>query len=246
MKKEKRIKTRGLSLLYLNFIFQKTTWIVFILSLILMCIGIYFASNPWMLQSDYLLAPEGFHLYYSTQALIILQIFNSIILSSIIICTVIHSIQFDSLFVSYIPRRSICINKFIAIVIVCFFLCFFEMILFTGVAMLQYSKYIVTPELLYSFGYLFLSVMFEAILSMVATTFLPIVFVPMLVLFISIILKMLCNNYSQAQDALSGFIPILSISPNTNYICMQNAWVSVIWIILLVILLNSMYNIKDL
>lgn len=246
MKREKKIRTRGLAFLYLSFIFQKTTWIVFIISLLLMSIGLYFCSNPWMLQSDYILAKDNFHLYYSTQGIIILQIFNSIIISSVIICAVIHSMQFDSLFVSYVPRRTICISKCIALAIICFVLCFYEMVLFTGIAMMQYSKYIISTELLYSFGYLFISILFEAILSMVVTTFVPVVFIPMLVLFVSIILKMLCNNSLQISEALSGFIPILTIDNKTSCFYMQNAWVTVIWVILLVILLNSMYNIKDL
>lgn len=230
--------------LYMCLIFQKATIIILAISFILMTLGIILFSNPQLKEADYISAINEIHTSYFQQSILLIQIFNIIIITSVVISINISSSSFDLFFISYSPRYKICLAKLISIILFSLLIVMLEMILLYTVAYIRYDKLIFIKEMFISNIFIFVSLIFEALLSLALSTFASSIFVPMMVLFISVIIKVIINNYNKINEFISLFYPVMDL--NQNYIIvMDNFLVICIWIILLFFLYVSIYNVKE-
>ena len=97
MRKEKSSNLINLIKLYLSYLFQKTTIIIFSISLLLIFLIILYISNLDLDINLYLQVYDDIHLNYFTQSFFIIQLFNSIIIATITISLTINSTTFDTL-----------------------------------------------------------------------------------------------------------------------------------------------------
>ena len=241
MKKNNIIK---LTSLYLNFTFQKVTIIIFSLSLILMTIFMFIISNPWITNEEYLLNYEGFHDNYFRLSLLIIEIFNGIIIASFIITLIINANSFDLLFISNNRRIYLSISKIITLVLILFALSLFEFIILNVVALTKYSLYKININSILILLFIFLSMIFEAGLSILLTTLVNSIFIPMIVLFVGIIIRLLSSSFPKIEEITSNMFPIINISGND--IIFNSYLVTPILSILFYIIYVFYYNIKDL
>ncbi len=241
MKKNNIIK---LSSLYLNFSFQKVTIIVFSLSLILMTTFMFIISNPWITNEEYLLNYEGFHDNYFRLSLLIIEIFNGIIIASFIITLIINANSFDFLFISNNKRMYLSISKIITLLLILFALTLFEFIILNVVALARYSLYKININSILILLFIFLSMIFEAGLSMLLTTLVNSIFIPMIILFVGIIIRLLSSSFPKIEEITSKIFPIINISGTD--IIFNSYLATPILSILFYIIYVFYYNIKDL
>jgi len=241
MKKNNIIK---LSSLYLNFSFQKVTIIIFSLSLILMTTFMFIISNPWITNEEYLLNYEGFHDNYFRLSLLIIEIFNGIIIASFIITLIINANSFDFLFISNNKRMYLSISKIITLLLILFALTLFEFIILNVVALARYSLYKININSILILLFIFLSMIFEAGLSMLLTTLVNSIFIPMIILFVGIIIRLLSSSFPKIEEITSKIFPIINISGTD--IIFNSYLVTPILSILFYIIYVFYYNIKDL
>ncbi len=244
MKKEKNTSLINLIKLYLGFLFQKATLIIFSISLLFIFIIILYISNIDLDMNVYLLSYEDIHFNYFTQAFFIIQLFNSVMIATITISLTINSNTFDTLFISHTSRIRICASKILCSAIVLFLLNLYEIILIMVIPLIRYPMFKLTSDMYLSFIYLFLSTLVETIISFLISTALPYIFIPMIYMFISIVIKLLSNNITDFKEVISKVIPMVSISYKKIY-C-DALVLAPIWIILFMLLYISVYCIKDL
>ena len=242
--KKKNYNLMSLTSLYLNYIFQKTTLIVLGLSLILMTVILLLIANPSLSNTDYLMGYKDIHNSYFEQGLFVIQVFNSIIVTTVVITIIINSISFDSLFVSYVPRYIICLSKIFAIFIIIFGIILFEVIVLYLIPLLKYDLYKTDLGDFKLIGYLLLITFFELMVEVFISTLIPTMFAPMTFLFIFIVMKSIIHSMNKVKNIISAFIPVIETS-NSSFTS-DGIIVGLIWIILLSILYISVYNVKDL
>ncbi|MBE6137579.1 MAG: hypothetical protein E7176_04205 [Erysipelotrichaceae bacterium] len=245
MLRKEKYKYSGLQAIYFNYIFQKSIFVVFLISIILMSIFVVLSSNPWLDRLDYIKYPNDFHLMYFTQASLIIQIFNSIIVATLVISTVIQANSFDTLFLSYIPRKKIALYKILNVSIILFLLCLYELVLFIGVGMLVYPSFVPIAMSYIGFMNIIVVMMFEFSVCIVFTTILPIVFIPMCSLFIFIVIKLLSNNYRMVMDIISKIMPVVKLNSSSMTFETSNPILSIIWVLLLIVIYVNIYSLKD-
>ena len=244
MKKEKSFKLNNLIKLYLSFLFQKTTIIIFSISLLLI-LGIeIYLSNPNMNPNDYLQGYKEIHLNFFTQSFFILQLFNSIIIATISISFTISANSFDTLFLSHTSRTKLCLAKLIATIIVLFILNLYEILIINIIPMINYPFYKLSIDSLLALLYLLLASATEAIISFLLSTLVSVVLIPMLFMFISVVIKLLANNFTVFKETAMKIIPIVNVS--YEGIKCDAIILVPIWIILFALLYCSIYCIKDL
>ncbi len=245
MKKRKRYSKRILCNLYFNFIISKPTVLILIIGLGLVITGLYFASNPFLDKIDYFKSSDDFHIMYLTQSIFIISVFNSILIAAISLSLANQSLKFDVLFIPNFKRKAICLCKLIAGSIFIFIICLLEFIILFLIPLIRYPYFVITLSDLTGVVYIMLLCLYEFVLNMIVITILPIVFTPMIILFLEIVVKLICNNYDKISKTLTGFIPILEVSNETIAIDMKYSYMSIIWIILYILLYFNVYNIKD-
>ena len=244
MKKEKNFSLNNLVKLYLSFLFQKTTIIIFTISLLLI-LGIeIFLCNPNINPSDYLQGYKEIHLNFFTQSFFIIQLFNSIIIATITISFTISSNSFDTLFLSHTQRTRLCLAKLLATIIVLIILNIYEILIINIIPLINYPYYKLSIDILLSFLYLLLASTTEAIISFLLSTLLSVVLIPMIFMFISVVIKLLVNNFTDFRTTIVKIIPIVNVS--YEGIKFDAIMVVPIWIILFSLLYCSIYCIKDL
>lgn len=236
-------KFLNLIILYLGYIFQKSTIIIFSFSLLLIVVFLSISSNMNYNELSYLSNPEIFHQQYFTQSLFIIQIFNSIIIATITITLILNATSFDSLFVSHTPRILICFAKICAFIIILFSIILFEVVVLFIIPTLKYTYYKPNINELKIFIYLFQTELIEFIISIAITTLLSQIFVPMIFMFISIVIKLFSNNLTDFNKAISNILPIINVSQN-SFIC-NAIFLSIIWVILIGFIYIGTYSIKD-
>ncbi|MGM9970493.1 MAG: hypothetical protein ACI35S_08885 [Anaeroplasma sp.] len=242
MKKEK--KSNSLVLLYINYIFQKTTIIILFVSLVLISFFLIISTNPWTDNNDYLLYYNEIHSSYLMFGLFIVQIFNSIIISSITISLTGLSTQFDYLFVSYTPRTMICLSKIAAMTIIFIFLTIIEVIIMFLIGLAIYTNFTISICDFKVILYLIISEMFEGVFSIFMNTLFTSIITPLIVTFLFIIERLLCNNFYKINELISKIFPIINIK-NNEFIC-ESFYTGLIWILLVLLFYITVYNIKDL
>lgn len=239
----KKYRLSSLVGLYLNYVFQKSTLIILGISLVLMSL-IVFSLTTINNEAGYLLSYNDIHIEYFKKALLVVHIFNNVIIATLVINLAINSISFDSLFLSYVPRNIICISKIIAISLIIFGLTLFEVSLIYFVPLIKFSLYKTSASDLMLILYLFLANLFVIMIEMLFTTIFQSIFVPMIVLFLSVALKILCDSIKSLKDSLSYFIPLIDFKNNQYYL--DGGIMASVVIILLGALYLSFYNSRDL
>ena len=244
MMMKKKNNTIQLVNLYINYIFSKTTIIILSISLILMTLALILISNPSLDKADYLLGYNIIHLNYFRLGILIIQVFNSVIITTIIITVIINSASFDSLFISNNPRYIICLSKLLAMFIIMILISLFEFIILYLIPLIHYPLYKPLAKEYLVIFYLLIIDFFEISLSVLLSTLVSSIFIPMAVLFISIIFKVICQSVVSFKNSISYFIPILE---EAKYgLDGEGIMVGVIWVILLIFLYFSVYNVRDL
>ena len=104
MKRKKECSIIDLSTLYLSYIFNKITLIIFLVAIIFIVLALLFLANPNLDLEEYILNPSSFHQNYFVQSLFILEIFNGIIIQTLVILLSIQSNSFDALFIGRMKR----------------------------------------------------------------------------------------------------------------------------------------------
>ena len=116
MKKRKGKQLVSLISLYLNYAFQKSTVIIFSISLVLMVLALVFIANPKFDLELYMINPSTFHESYFTKSIFVLNVFNGILISTIVILLFLLSNSFDSLFLSHIKRSFLITSKILSVI----------------------------------------------------------------------------------------------------------------------------------
>lgn len=242
--KNKNYKISSLVSLYLNYIFQKTTLIILSISLLLMAIILIILSNPSIDNINYLFSYKDIHKAFFEQAIFVINIFNGIIVTTIVISLIINSISFDNLFVSYVPRYIICISKIITAIIILALVVLFEVIILFLIPLINYDLYNLSFSEIKALFLIFEEALFELMLEITLTTIVSTLFVPMAVLFLFLIINIIIQSVPKSNNIIGSFIPILEAS--SEGLIASGIIVGIIWIILLSFLYFSVYNVKDL
>lgn len=243
MKRRDIKKIISLSSLYLNYIFQKSTIIIFSVSLALMVFAIIFIANPAYDRNQYFLSINGFHEKYFTQSLFVLGIFNGIFVATVVILLFLQSNSFDSLFLSNTKRNTLVSSKVISSFILFLLMSLFEFILLFGIPLFLYPSYKMEYTSLLTILYLFISMVFDYSISIVLVILVPTIFSPMVILFLSTIKNMVVSAFTNLKDILAEIIPILSYT--NSQIEMKSIYIIPLFSLLLLAIYYSCYNIKD-
>ncbi len=241
---QNKYKTQSLIGLYISYLFQKLTLIIFGIAIISMMIILIVLSNPWLENTNYLLSAADIHRGYFEQGIFVIQVFNSIIIATIVIQLFINSSSFDALFLSYIPRNKLCIIKLLALSIIISLLILFEVLALYLIPILRYSQYKPSIGDLMILIYLSISVIFEIVISVLLTTLFQSIFIPMVVLFLSVISKAI-SSIDKLKDILSYAIPLVRIKDTSAYLEVHTVIISLIISIIMVLLYFIIYNKKD-
>lgn len=245
MKKRKKYKISSLIYLYLDYIFQKTTLIIFIVSLILIAMILCLVANSSYNES-YINTYKEIHILFNNQSLLFIQIFNSVLVGAFVIQLGIMSESFDILFVSYVPRIIICIAKIAALSIVLFFISIFEVLMILIIGSLNFNLYTVSGYDILGILYIFISLLFECLISLSITCILSNIYIPLLILFLFIIIKISINNSIKIYEMLTSILPFIGYDRTILGISSCKLYIGIMWNILLGLTYNGLYNIKNL
>ena len=243
MKKRKRISILNLSSLYLNYIFNIVSIIIFIISLLLIILSLLFLANPNLDIKDYIINPESYHKQYFIQALLILEIFNSIIITSIVIILIKESQSFDSLFLGGNKRFDISISKIVSSSIVIILLAFFEFIILYLYPVLIFKDFKLEYNDLETLLYLILQMSFLLYFEMMLTNIIVSIFIPMTCLLLNLIKNIITSTFSNVMNLFEQFIPILKYE--NNHIELKSLYAIPMWLFLFIMSYIFIYNIKD-
>ena len=241
---KKNYKLNSLISLYISHIFQKGTIIVFLSSLLLMVTFLIIISSPWIENTTYLLSANEIHKSYLEQGIFIIQVFNSIIIALLVLQLFINSNSFDTLFISYVKRKNIVYMKLLSILTILFIIILFEIIILYLIPTLRFSLFKIELENLIIIPYLVLTLLFELSISILLSQIFQSIFMPMSVLFVSIILKAI-SSINKLKEILSFFIPIIYIDNMNAKIELKTIIVSSIIIVSSLIIQIKIYECKD-
>ena len=230
--------------LYISYIFQKGTIIILIGSLLLMTLFLVIVSNPWLPNTDYLLSYKDIHRGYLEQGIFIIQVFNSVIISAIVIQIIINSNSFDTLFISYIPRKNIVIVKLLSLLIILLALILFEVLILFIIPLFRYSMYKMEIENIIIIPYLLICITFELSISILLSIIFQSIFIPMTVLFTSVIIKVI-SSIKGIKEILSYFIPIIYIDNMNSKLDIKAMLVGILLSILFLFIYYRIYKYKD-
>ena len=240
----KKYKIRSLINLYISYIFQKGTIIVLLITLSLMSLFLVLISNPWLPNTDYLLSPTDIHRGYFEQGIFIIQVFNSVIVATLVIQMIINSNSFDTLFISYIDRKNITYIKLVTLSLVLMALILFEVLILYLVPIFRYSMYKMEIENIVIIPYLMITILFELSISMLLSILFQSIFVPMGILFTSIIIKAI-SSIANVKKIFSYFIPIIYIDKMNSVVDIKALMVGLVLSIVFVLIYIRIYKYKD-
>lgn len=233
----------SLTSLYLCLISSKITLIIFIIGFILSGLFLVFIANPMMDNMVYLASFNDIHTKYFNQSIFIIELFNSILLIAIIITLSINSNSFDSLFISYVKRNKIILSKLLALITIILVIIIFDSLILFSIPLILYQNYSLSIESLKLILFLFISLLFEGSLEIMLTTLIQSIFVPIILSFLAIVLRVMSTNYTNLNKILSKYWPIIKIE---NIVTLDSLYFILIWSLLLLILYFCIYSIKDL
>lgn len=240
---KKRRETSSLISLYFCLVFQKSTIFILFLGILLTATSLIIIANPFLDNTIYQESFSDIQKSYLTQSIFIIELFNSIILIALIIAININSSSFDFLFLSYISRTKICLSKIITIILIDFLITLINSIVLYAIPLILYDKFTFSTDLLILSCYLFLIFVFESSISLFFSTLIPSIFIPIIVSFISIIVRVLSMNFTKINKYINNYLPIIKIGKKIA--C--EAYIStLIWLFILFLLYICVYSIKDL
>lgn len=244
-KEEKRSSFIALCNLYNSFILQKSTIIILFVTLIVFGAGLYYFTNPSFLLEDYLKSKNDFHASYFSQGLFVIQVLNSIIIVSLCYNFSIKSISFDVLFLSFNSRKKLSLAKIITSAFIMLVFLLLEMLIMLTIPLIIYPSFKISIDLLLTFLYLYIIMLFEFFLSLLFTTIINVIFTPMAILFIEITIKILFNNVTAIKDNLKDFIPYISYNKVDNIFTLNSPLIVSLWVVLIMLLYIQVFSIKD-
>lgn len=244
MKKEKNHNMAKLIELYINYIFQKATIIVLIISIIFISLILFLISDPSLDLYFYQEAANEIHDNYFKQGLFIISLFNGIINVAMIITITTNSESFDKLFISYTSRRRICIAKILSYLISIIFIISLEVLILYIIPLLFYPKFVIDLEIFKTIGLLSIELMLECSVALLFVTIVSNIFVPMLVMFVFTTIRIISNNYSNILTEINNILPIIEYKDGSIF--MESIYYVPIYIILFLIIYNLIYEVKDL
>lgn len=244
MRKRKEHSLIKLIELYINYIFNRTTIIVLLISFILMILFLFVISDVKLDLSLYQQMPLEIHNNYFKQAIFILSLFNGVINTSIVITLSTNSEMFDRLFISYTTRKKICIAKLFAYLISIVLVILIEALILYFIPLMMYPSFIIDINIVFLLLYLLLQVILECVISMVLVTMVSNIFIPMIVMFIFTVFRIICNNFSIVLESMSLYFPVIEVE---NGKCMMNSVAFIpMYIVFFIIFYILIYEIKDL
>ena len=243
-KEEKRNNLKALFNLYLNYILNKKTLIAILLSLIFLSTILFFISRIEDV-TDYLINPLRYHQSYFNLALLIINMLNGIIIAFLVLNLSINSLSFDVLFIPYVKRMKLSIIKLIVIFVILFILLTFEFSIIMLIALINFKNYKITNELTLSFYYNYISLIFEALVSIGLTEIFNIIITPLFIVFAFMVIRILMNNFNNIKDILFDYIPYLIYNSKKNIFEFGNSLISIALIVAMIILYVEIYSIKD-
>ena len=92
-------------------------------------------------------------------------------------------------------------------------------------------------------SFLFMSLLFEGALQLMFSTLIQSIFIPVVISFVAIVLRVMSSNYTNLNKILCKYWPIIKIG---NIVSFDSFYFILIWSILLLILYFCIYSIKDL
>ena len=107
----------------------------------------------------------------------------------------------------------------------------FECIIINVIGLIRYKNYKLDIYGFISFLYLFLLILFEFIISFSVTELINNIFSIIIILFISVIYKIIVSNYNVIKDYTKLFIPNLSFDYKTMCLTINNPLILGIWIL---------------
>lgn len=242
MKKRER-QLLPLTSLYLCLISSKLTLIIFIIVFILSGLCLVFIANPTMDNMVYLASYNDIHMSYFNQSIFIIQLFNSVLLIAITLTLAINSNSFDSLFISYVKRTKIIVSKLLALLIIIAFIVILDSLILFLIPLILYQNYSLDLDSLRIISFLFMSLLFEGALQLMFSTLIQSIFIPVVISFVAIVLRVMSSNYTNLNKILCKYWPIIKIG---NIVSFDSFYFILIWSILLLILYFCIYSIKDL
>ena len=88
-----------------------------------------------------------------------------------------------------------------------------------------------------------MSLLFEVALQLMFSTLIQSIFIPVVISFVAIVLRVMSSNYTNLNKILCKYWPIIKIG---NIVSFDSFYFILIWSILLLILYFCIYSIKDL
>lgn len=244
-KEEKRKNLKALVSLYSSFILNIKTIIAIIISLSFLAVALIYLSKIDD-NVSYMANPILYHQSYFNLAILIISMLNGILISFFVLNISINSLSFDVLFISFVKRTKLSLIKLITIFIILFLLLALEFIIIMLIALLQFKCYKITKDVVITFSYSFISIAFEALISIVLTEIFNVIITPLFVLFLFLIIRLLMNNYEKIKDLFFDYIPYLIYNSKENIFEFGNPIVSITLIFSLIIIYIQIYSIKDL
>lgn len=242
MKRKKEMTSYKLSFLYLDYIFNKITIIIFSLGILFIIVSLLFIANPNLDLNDYLKNSLGYHNAYFVEALIVLSLFNSVIITTVVILLMIQSNSFDVLFIGTNKRIKISLAKVITGPILFLVMSLIEFIILYIYPILIFKNYQIEFYDLLTIIYLFLSMSFTYFFEVFLTNLISSIFIPMICLFLSLVKLVMTQAFNNIKDILSYIIPIIEY--DEHYI-LNSIYVTPLWLVFFITIFIFTYNIKD-
>ena len=243
-KEEKRKNFKALFSLYGSFILNLKTIIAIFISLSILALALYYLSRIDDMKS-YMANPLIYHESYFNLSILIINLLNGILIAFFALNISINSLSFDILFIPYVRRGRLSIIKLLTIFIILFILLTLEFIIISLIALFQFKCYKMDYNFVISFYYSYISIIFEALVSIALTEIFNVIITPLFVLFLFLIIRILMNNYNNIKDLFYDYIPYLIYNAKDNLFEFGNSIVSITLIISLIIIYIQIYSIKD-
>ena len=231
-----------LSYLYLNFIIQKKTVITFLLSISLIFIILLFISDFSIDNYQYLKCYEDYHHSYFKNSTFAIMIFNIIFVASISISFTIDTNKFDILFISNKNRNIITTNKiFISSILILLFT-LIETIILYFIPVIHFDFYKLGNVFITFISFFSINI-FELLILMAITTWVPNIFINLVITFILIIYNYLININKDFRDFMNLIIPSINVTNSNIYL--SSYYLMPFYIIIMTLIYYILYERVD-
>ena len=236
------MKIKTLSL-YFHFLFNKIVILSIILSLSIISIILFLLAKNTYEMPSYLYNYNDIHINYFRLSYFIIMIFNLIIIALISITYTNNSSYFDILFISSNSKIKIPLVKVFCGFLVIIIISSIEYLILSFIEVFYFRYYIFKIKDLFTLYQIIIMGLLSYIISLSINTIINQTIIPLLIMLISIILKLICNNMLEFKNYYEKVLPYYSY--NENIYDKTGSFLALIWVILLVLFYVLIYNIKD-